>query len=237
MKRSSTLILLCAIFLQLPTAAKDGVSLCVQAGAVGQEKTFTYASSLSSGSVTVPYTETTFDPCFHVGIDVPMADVSARTFFNIKAGYDFSWEGRYTAPNSDSSLEESSYKLFHTISLLPELTFAKDGLRLFVGTGLAFDIMNYSYDTRDDSYYSTSCYTIYQFFWTTEIGAKYYFMPHFAVIFDLTFSLSCLKSRRNGEYTMKENGSIFAGGTYSDYTNEGNEPLLFRPRLGLCYTF
>lgn len=218
-------------------SAKDNVSLILQFGALGNEKVFTRSSTINNSTLVVPYTRMTFNPSVHAAVDIPLCDMSEHTFFALNFGYDFTWQGSYEPATTGSSTGTSSYTFTHTMSVLPEMVFAKKNWRIYMGTGFAFDIALYDYDETTSNYYTTRNYTLYQLLWETEIGARYCLTPHLALTSSVNSALSVLNMRRNGEYATKKNGVTVSGGEYSSYTNEGNQPLFLRLGLGVCYTF
>ena len=139
-----------------PLSAKDSIGLGLQFGALGSEKKFSSSSTLSGDTISMPYTKTTFNPNIHVLLSIPFFDINEDCFFGLDLGYNFSWDYSY---NSFTSYQGETYTLSHRFSLMPEFTYSKSNFRTFTGTGLAFGIESYKYESVVNKSYNSDDYS------------------------------------------------------------------------------
>ena len=64
-------------------SAKDSISLLIEFGAIGAEKTYYSSSSISKDTISMPYTKTTFNPTVYFGGNFPIVDVNENCFLEL----------------------------------------------------------------------------------------------------------------------------------------------------------
>ena len=229
-----------------PLFAKDMPSISFSVGAIGAEKTLSQSSTLGDsttdyGTVTVPYSKTTFNPAVQLALSVPFTNVTETMFFGTKIGYAFSWQGEYVGESSLSDTEMSTRNFTHILSVLPELTYTRDNFRFTVGSGVAVAISAAEYveKYRGTTYSGelTQSGNIYQFIWMSDLEAKYYLSNHVALFANLSLGVSFYTMQRDLKYTMRIDGATYASENGSDVSVDGESPLFFYPHIGICYTF
>lgn len=203
----------------IPLSAKDSIGIGLQFGALGSEKVFFSSSTISGDTISMPYTKTTFNPDIHILLSIPICNINENCFFGINAGYDFSWDFSY---GSLTSYQRESYTLSHRFSLMPDFNYLKSNFRTFVGTGLAFGIESYKYESMVNKSYNSDEYTNYKLFWTFNTGLKYKLGEHLSTITDLIFYVNIFDSYSHDDYKSKTSGS---------------NVMEFLPRIGLMYQF
>ena len=203
----------------IPLSAKDSIGLGLQFGAIGSEKTFSSSSTISGDTISMPYTKTTFNPDIQILLSFPICDINENCFFGLDFGYNFSWDYSY---GSFTSYQRETYALSHRFSVMPEFTYIKDKLRIFAGTGFAFGIEPYKYESVINKSYYSSEYTDYKLFWTFNTGVKYKFSEHISVITDFTFFVNFFDTYTDDDYKSKTSGS---------------NVMEFLPKIGLMYQF
>ena len=203
----------------IPLSAKDSIGLGLQFGAIGSEKTFSSSSTISGDTISMPYTKTTFNPDIQILLSFPICDINENCFFGLDFGYNFSWDYSY---GSFTSYQRETYALSHRFSVMPEFTYIKAKLRIFAGTGFAFGIEPYKYESVINKSYYSSEYTDYKLFWTFNTGVKYKFSEHISVITDFTFFVNFFDTYTDDDYKSKTSGS---------------NVMEFLPKIGLMYQF
>mgnify|MGYP002626149904 CR=1 FL=1 len=227
---------LCALAVLIQTTfAKEKPSLIFEVGTVGYEKWYVDSQKIYADgeaiSLAVPYTRTVFNPDICIGISVPIYDLSEKVTFGIKGSYDFSLDS-YEQDTVTSNMETTMYT--HLFSLLPTFSLKKDKATFFIGTGLRFGLNVYdSVQDYEISSHETE-YTLYQFFWVAEVGAKYQITEHLSVIGDMGIFVAF--------YSNTTIERIYTNSRYKDEYEEtsiykGEYPMYFSPKIGICYTF
>lgn len=213
--------------------AKDMQSLGIEFGAIGSEKRLSQTSTISESKVSLPYTQTLFNPDLRVRVDFPAADIKENCFLNINLDYDLTWNG-YSS--SDINLFINETIITHLFSFCPELVFEKEDFRFFFGTGGTFGVSSNEYEIKTNSSISNQELTIYYFIWNFELGTKYFLSEHIAVLADFTISVPLIKLERNGSYSIKQSNKN-SSEDYADTNTNGQASLHFSPKVGICYTF
>lgn len=219
----------CALFFAQSTFAKDRTSLGLAFGGVGFEKKLTQSATISGANVSLPYTQTVFNPDAQLRLDLPLADIKENCFVSLSLGYDFSWSG-YNS--SGLTLFEDDLQTVHTFTMLPELVFAKGDFRFLVGTGLSFGISNYESEIKTTSASVTEEYSQYLFSWDLELGAKYHLSEHLTVFTNFTLSMPFVCLFRDGKISDGSNSM-----DYDDSNTNGRASMRFIPRAGISYMF
>ena len=212
-------IILFTIISILSLSAKDSVGITLQFGAIGSEKTFYSSTTISSETVAMPYTKTSFNPDIHIGINIPVFDVNDICFFNIDLGYDFLWDYSY---GSYSSYQQEAYALSHRFSIQPQVTFVKSKFRFFLGTGITFGPEIYRYKTSLKGSKSNEDYTTFNILWNFTTGARYQLGNHLSIVADVTFFVNIFSSYKYDDIKLKASGS---------------STMEFLPKIGLIYQF
>lgn len=199
----------------------DEKSVAIKFGAIGYEGKFTNGNST--------YTRTTYNPDIQLKFDLPVMDVKENCFMSLGFSYDFSW-ARYSSSDLSAYKDDSVFS--HTFSLFPELVFLRNDLRFIVGTGLGVGIYSYDYEYKTTSSTETSSRKEYQFFWSLELGLKYYLTDRCSLLTDFTISVPFCTMRRNHEYN--KGGTR---GTYADISSNGTAAMYYSPKVGVCWSF
>ena len=211
------IIFLC--FLIFPLSAKDSVGISFEFGAIGSEKKNSSVTMISGNSISIPYTETTFNPDIQVGINIPVIDITETCFFSFDLGYNFSWEYSY----SSNSSSESQYQILsHRFSVQPQLTFIKPAFKFFIGTGFAFGKQSLLFEMISNNSYSKDNQNTSVFYWNCSTGLKYKFGNHLYGIADFTFFVNLYD-----EYDYKDTTS----------KSSGNAKFEINPKIGVMYLF
>jgi len=204
--------LLCIIIsFVLPLSAKESIGIIIQLGALGSEKTYYSSSTLSNETISLPYTKITFNPNIHIGINIPVSDISEKCFFAFDSYF-----------NTYASYERVSYTFFHKFSLIPVLTFIKSNLHFFAGTGFSFGIEPYKYEFTTNTSKYTDEYNNFKIFWTSKLGIKYRLGKHFFTIADITTFVTLFDTYNHNDYNSKISG---------------DSTLEFLPKFGFMYQF
>ena len=167
----------------------------------------------------MPYTKTTFNPDVHILLNILFLDINEDCFLGLDLGYDFSWDYSY---NSFTSYQGETYTLSHRFSLMPEFTYVTSNFRFFAGTGLAFGIESYKYESVVNKAYNSDDYTNFKLFWTFNTGLKYKLGEHLSTITDLIFYVNIFDSYSHDDFKSKTSGS---------------NVMEFLPRIGLMFQF
>lgn len=203
----------------IPLSAKDSIGLGLQFGALGSEKVFSSSSTISGDTISMPYTKTTFNPDIQILLSFPICDINENCFFGLDFGYNFSWDYSY---GGFTSYQRETYTLSHRFSVMPEFTYVKSKLRIFAGTGFAFGIEPYKYESVINKSYYSNEYTDYKLFWTFNTGVKYKFSEHLSVVTDFTFFVNFFDTYTDDDYKSKTSGS---------------NVMELLPKIGLMYQF
>ena len=203
----------------IPLSAKDSIGIGFQFGALGSEKIFSSSSTISGDTISMPYTKTTFNPDLHILFSIPVCDINENCFWGLDIGYDFSWDYSYGSISSDQS---EIYTLSHRFVLMPVFTYIKSNCRVFAGTGLAFGIEPYKYESIINKTYNSDEYTNYKLFWTFNTGLKYKLGEHLTAVSDLTFFVNIFDAYSHDDFNSKTSGS---------------NVMEFLPKIGLMYQF
>lgn len=197
------LVLVFSILSLLTVSAKDSMGFVFELGAIGSEKTFYSTSTISGDTITMPYEKTTFNPEVYVGLNIPICDLSEQCFFGIDLGYICCWN--YSKESLGSS-ELVTYIFSHRFVVVPEFVFAKSNFRFAAGTGLAFGIEPYKYESNLSGTKYTTDYTNFKIFWTTKAGVKYLLGDRFFLLADATFFVTFFDTYDNNNYSTKVSG-------------------------------
>ena len=192
--KKSLLFFLSITFFVSAARAKDSVGIMIQVGAIGSEKTYYSSSTLSGGTISMPYSKTTFSPDFYFGIGIPVCDIGEICFFGFDFGYNCSLKYSYSL---FSTSESESYVFSHKISFMPEFTFVKSNFRFYVGTGFAFGFEPYQYESASLGVKTVSDSNSFKIFWTFETGVKYKLGKHLFAVADITFFVTAFEEQRD----------------------------------------
>ena len=217
--RRSVFVIFFTIISVLNLSAKEPVGITFQFGAIGSEKTFYNSTTISGETVAMPYSKTSFNPDIHMGVNIPVFDISDICFFNIDLGYDFLWDYSY---GSYSSYQQEAYALSHRFSIQPQVTFVKSNFRFFLGTGITFGPEIYRYKVSVKESKSNTDYTTFNILWNFTIGARYQLGNHLSIVADVTFFVNLFSSCKYDDCKLKASGS---------------SAMEFLPKIGLMYQF
>ncbi len=219
MNKKIVLILVFIFFVIIQLSAKDSIGFGLQFGALGSEKVFSSSSTISGDTISMPYTKTTFNPDIHILLSFPVCDINDKCFFGLDLGYNFSWDYTHV---SFTSYQRETYTLSHRFSLMPEFTYIKSKLHIFAGTGFAFGIEPYKYESIiNESYYSDEN-TDYKLLWTFNAGVKYKLSGHLFAVTDFTFFVNIFDTFTDDDFKSKTSGS---------------NVMELLPKIGLIYQF
>ena len=191
--------------------AKENIGFSLQIGASGTEEVSYSYSTISSDSVSLPYTRTVFYPNISADITIPVYEINENCIFRLDSCYDFSID--YSI-SSYQSFNSETITLFHKFSLTPELSFSKDKSNCFFGAGIAIGFEPYKYTGNQTS----SIYNEFKIFWSLKAGASYHLNKRVLA----TMSATCF-------YTMFDNNYDETYGV----VRFGNYPLVVVPKAGL----
>lgn len=214
-----SIILVFISLVTLSLTAKDSIGIGLQFGAIGSEKTFYNSSTISGDTISLPFTKNTFNPGIQILLSFPICDIDENCFLGLDVGYNFSWDFSY---RSFTSTQKESYTLSHRFSLIPEFIYNKSNFRAFAGTGFAFGIEPYKYESVIDKSYYSNEYTNYKLFWTFNTGVKYKLGSHLFAIADMTFFVNIFDTYKDDNYESKASGSSV---------------MEFLPKVGIMYHF
>lgn len=201
--------------------SKDGKSVALKFGATGYEGKFSDEKST--------YTWTVYNPDIQLRFDLPVTGIKENCFFSLGFSYDLLWAG-YNSSDINVYIDDNS--LEHKFSLMPELVFSKNDLRLIVGTGFSFGITSYDYEYKTSSNTEKNSHTDYQFLWNLEAGVKYYLTEKCSLLTDFTISIPFFTMKRDQTYS--KGGS---SGTYADVNLSGTAAMHYSPKVGVCWSF
>ena len=217
--KKSLLFFLSITFFVSAARAKDSVGIMIQVGAIGSEQTSYSYSTLSGGTISMPYSKTTFNPDFYFGIGIPVCDIGEICFFGFDFGYNCSLKYSYSL---FSTSESESYVFSHKISFMPEFTFVKSNFRFYVGTGFAFGFEPYQYESASLGVKTVSDSNSFKIFWTFETGVKYKLGKHLFAVADITFFVTAFEAYNDDDYKSR---------------TSGGSTMEFLPKLGLEVQF
>ncbi|MBR0030821.1 MAG: hypothetical protein IJP61_00820 [Treponema sp.] len=217
--RKSFILLLIIGFASFSLNAKDSVGIGIQIGAIGSEKTYYSSSYISSDTISMPYTKTTFNPDVHIGMSLSIFDINEISIFGLDLGYDCSWDYSYS---NSASYERESYIIYHKISLIPEITFSKSNFRFLIGTGIALGIEPYKYESVLSGSKYTNDYTDFKVLWVIETGAKYKLGNNLFAVAGIDLFVTMFDFYKTDDYKMKSSGS---------------SAMEILPKMGVMYCF
>lgn len=217
--KKSFLFLFFITFFVFAASAKDSAGITIQVGAIGSEQTSYSYSTLSGGTISMPYSKTTFNPDFYFGIGIPVCDIGEICFFGFDFGYNCSLKYSYS---SFSTSQSKSSAFSHKISFMPEFTFVKSNFRFFVGTGFAFGFEPYQYEGSSLGVKTISESNTFKIFWTFETGVKYKFGKHLFAVADITFFAAAFEAYNDDDFKSR---------------TSGGSTMEFLPKIGLEVQF